>query len=824
MGIFHKFKRHPPKVADAYYAEFTDDSVDLKSEVIKHAVDQAKEIDETWPYVTLGDLKIILDDLKQNAVLPTGKDVNLGSLEYMENNPETNEPEATGLSWSPVIVSPESENFVVETVRQTLNDEDTRLDDSLQYSMLANAFDALFEGAKTYADLSEDDLPTLPSEEQFDHAVKNNETIEVEEKRFQRTLPDDRPVNMGDTQEHKYTTGDTTEITTFPSYVPEDESSSSAKASRYNTEEIHTQNTSQRQAMTEESIVGESKPEPSKETSSNSQQGKRSTPPREENSRSDEGHNVPATQQAHAPKPTNDVEDEKPKTRSARIYSSDPLSVLNAFTLEAPKFLVDESLLNQTPEPGDTGFIGTRLAKERQEANDFLVKSAQGYTASIRDMVLAALDKSTVDDQVALLLNSDWQAPIKEKIKVAVNDEFKEKTAQAVQHRQDQYDADVQAENDRHSTALKQLSTAYDTDVDSIKEKASYEAEQIITARQQAAITSQTLYIDKAINELQEKESKRLSNEIASKLNKYKQKATKNLGDAYTILKGQIEQTEAQLVKQQEDVISARTEADREKAKSEDVTTLLTQKTTLEKSQAEMTEKVNELMAKLSESEHQKSELQASNRTLTDQLSKLQGNFEQMKATQSQLSTDDLLKTFLAKEMANKQAQVQPEPAKTHHYGAIAGVLGTLLVAGAVGTGGYYWTQQQHREYVAASESREASMKSSIAAAKSSSKEAASKADAKGSKKEVDKQTAETETSTAPTNNPFRNLDADVKNNHSLAVYNQFFKNQNLETDARVWAVGKLLMNAGLYNDAWALANANPGHNQTLVQALQGGN
>jgi len=75
--------------------------------------------------------------------------------------------------------------------------------------------------------------------------------------------------------------------------------------------------------------------------------------------------------------------------------------------------------------------------------------------------------------------------------------------------------------------------------------------------------------------------------------------------------------------------------------------------------------------------------------------------------------------------------------------------------------------------------------------------------------------TPATQTATTATTD-YTPLDTDIAAN-KLNVYDSNFKNQDLQTDARVLAVGKVLIMNGQTSDALSLANANQGHNQSLL-------
>lgn len=152
----------------------------------------------------------------------------------------------------------------------------------------------------------------------------------------------------------------------------------------------------------------------------------------------------------------------------------------------------------------------------------------------------------------------------------------------------------------------------------------------------------------------------------------------------------------------------------------------------------------------------------------------------------------------------------QPAPQAPANSGLKAAVIGLSVAVGVLILGGGGFAIYQSNE-------RAADANSQIAALKSSqNKQAASQ-----SATPVDHAKAETSksSSTEDTTAKFEALDIDVAND-SLTVYDKSFKNKDLRTEARVLAVGNLLIKAGRTDDAKALADANDGHNTLLKQSI----
>ncbi|MCP9327479.1 hypothetical protein KBX09_09550, partial [Leuconostoc mesenteroides] len=85
------------------------------------------------------------------------------------------------------------ENIVVSTADHIFNDTEIRQDEDMTYDIIVEALQPLMDAVLADGSLSSDDLPDLPSEEQFRQARETGEVLTVEPNKFQRTTIEVKP-------------------------------------------------------------------------------------------------------------------------------------------------------------------------------------------------------------------------------------------------------------------------------------------------------------------------------------------------------------------------------------------------------------------------------------------------------------------------------------------------------------------------------------------------------------------------------------------------------------------------------------------------------
>lgn len=169
-------KRQPPVDLGDYRAQVVKSTLDSDNPLIKQLLADTGQVTQTWPNLKLDELKTLTEKIQQNVAIATGEVVPLGDISFLTVDPKNPKKTVeTGLTWENAVVRGDMENFVVETVNQVLNDEQVRLADDLTYQELTDALTAFLTASHELGGLTDQDLPTLPSEDEYIEAVEHNE-------------------------------------------------------------------------------------------------------------------------------------------------------------------------------------------------------------------------------------------------------------------------------------------------------------------------------------------------------------------------------------------------------------------------------------------------------------------------------------------------------------------------------------------------------------------------------------------------------------------------------------------------------------------------
>ncbi|CAK1253825.1 hypothetical protein [Fructobacillus tropaeoli] len=141
------------------------------------------ELQASWPNASLQNLQDFLAKLVSDIVRAGSGPIQLGAIEYFEQNAK-GKPEETGLSWDSPLISSDFENFVVSTANDLFNNQSTRQDESITYDMICEALDGLQKAALTYTKLEADDMPVYPTAKAFQQARHTGEELKVSSKRL----------------------------------------------------------------------------------------------------------------------------------------------------------------------------------------------------------------------------------------------------------------------------------------------------------------------------------------------------------------------------------------------------------------------------------------------------------------------------------------------------------------------------------------------------------------------------------------------------------------------------------------------------------------
>ncbi|KAA8381415.1 hypothetical protein FD956_03785 [Leuconostoc carnosum] len=184
-------KKKQTSIGDPFFARVEQTEIDLNDEVIKDLAEKSG-VSESWPNVSLSGLQQFAAGLVNDVVRAGDHDVRLGNVVYFITN-EKGRAEPTGLSWERATLTAGFENIVVSTADHIFNDTEIRQDEDMTYDIIVEALQPLMDAVLADGSLSSDDLPDLPSEEQFRQARETGEVLTVEPNKFQRTTIEDKP-------------------------------------------------------------------------------------------------------------------------------------------------------------------------------------------------------------------------------------------------------------------------------------------------------------------------------------------------------------------------------------------------------------------------------------------------------------------------------------------------------------------------------------------------------------------------------------------------------------------------------------------------------
>ncbi|CUW10930.1 hypothetical protein [Leuconostoc gasicomitatum] len=178
-------KKKQTKLSDPFFARIEQSELNLEDEVIRELA-ELSGMTESWPNVSLSGLQKFTAGLVNDVVRAGGHDVRLGNVVYFVTN-EKGRAEPTGLSWERATLTAAFENIVVSTADHIFNDTEIRQDEDMTYAIIVEALQPLMDAVLADGSLSKEELPELPSEEQFRQARETGEILTVEPNKFQHT-------------------------------------------------------------------------------------------------------------------------------------------------------------------------------------------------------------------------------------------------------------------------------------------------------------------------------------------------------------------------------------------------------------------------------------------------------------------------------------------------------------------------------------------------------------------------------------------------------------------------------------------------------------
>jgi len=181
-------KKKQTKLSDPFFARIEQSELNLEDGVI-HELAESSGLTESWPNVSLSGLQKFVTGLVNDVVRAGDHDIQLGNVTYYVTN-DKGRADPTGLSWERATLTAGFENIVVSTADHIFNDTDIRQDEDMSYDIIVAALQPLVDAAVSDGSLSQDDLPVLPTEDQFRQARETGEVLAVEPSKFQRPAMD----------------------------------------------------------------------------------------------------------------------------------------------------------------------------------------------------------------------------------------------------------------------------------------------------------------------------------------------------------------------------------------------------------------------------------------------------------------------------------------------------------------------------------------------------------------------------------------------------------------------------------------------------------
>ncbi|QEA46260.1 hypothetical protein FGL72_03650 [Leuconostoc citreum] len=211
-------KKKQTSIGDPFFARVEQTEINLNDEVIQDLAEKSG-VSESWPNVSLSGLQQFAAGLVNDVVRAGDHDVRLGNVVYFITN-EKGRAEPTGLSWERAVLTAGFENIVVSTADHIFNDTEIRQDEDMTYDIIVEALQPLMDAVLADGSLSSDDLPDLPSEEQFRQARETGEVLAIEPRKFAHNVATNTPSVFGSSSADKSTLDE--DVDPFAANVPRD--------------------------------------------------------------------------------------------------------------------------------------------------------------------------------------------------------------------------------------------------------------------------------------------------------------------------------------------------------------------------------------------------------------------------------------------------------------------------------------------------------------------------------------------------------------------------------------------------------------------------
>ncbi|MCK8605664.1 hypothetical protein LNP18_06050 [Leuconostoc citreum] len=166
-----------------YYARIESNRVNFEDDFIQKIAEESGNLVNDWPNTTLSDLQAFLSALTNELVRASDHNLPLGNIVFYEKD-DKGRDEPTGLSWDEAELTPEFENIAVSTAIHLFNSSAVRQDEDTDYYMIVDTLQSLIAACLQETDLTEADMPVLPSFDKYKEAQETGIVLPIEAKRF----------------------------------------------------------------------------------------------------------------------------------------------------------------------------------------------------------------------------------------------------------------------------------------------------------------------------------------------------------------------------------------------------------------------------------------------------------------------------------------------------------------------------------------------------------------------------------------------------------------------------------------------------------------
>lgn len=766
--MFGKKFRKKPAITEPYYVEILPGELDLKNTLIKEAIESSGELKEHWPKATLEELNQFTQSLKQNYVIASGQKIMLERFRFILND-EDEGPYPVGLTWDNPVIDLNFDNFVVQTAMSTFNDRETRLNEDIEYSDIKSAVSQLIKFAKKLTKIEQEDLPVLPTKDQYNNALKNDADLSI------------IPVKL---------IPKTTGINNDSNVKPRKKIVSPVKQT----------------------------PQRSVEPVANRHTNKPvSVRPSNKADNSNKKH-ISNNNINHVEKNIVNNDSKDNRQHNSNYHSNDGMAdslenvvnnILSKLYLNAPKF-DSSNIKNNGSKSTDSSYVEVEIANRKNDANAFMDSAAAELLDATKSKILSeeGIKRLYLDykKNVSKLTDSNWQDPVLNEIKNKIENKYKNLIQTELDSLQNQYQHSLSSENRRHEDELSKIESEKNANERNAENRLDNAKVSEITQESNNAMATMRQKIDVSLNNLEKSFVDELAIFINSKAHELNKDNLETLNNIYEDLQSQLEIDQSKLSEEYVKSLAAETKLAQERNAQTNVTEIENKLLHLQKQNALFEQAKNKADEELSA---KKLELQTANARLVaahEESTRANTRMAELTSENNQTLNQTMLASVLTQP---KSTEIENSNSSSNGFvkGMLVSILGLALLSGIGFT---------------VLKVNEANVRADQATATVSSTQKKLESIKKNNKSSVSREsnqsTSKVDTQ-SQTDNYFKDLDLSI-GMHSLLTYDNYYKNMDLKTNERVLSVGKLLVANNRTLDAISLAKSNPDHAQDLLQYI----